>query len=68
MKAIEVDDIDNGDGLIYKGNGISFRINDKAFKCTLNYKHASAEKQEMVRELINTKIFELVRELMFVEK
>lgn len=68
MRAIEVDDIDNGDGVIYKGNGISFRINDKAFKCTLNYKHASEEKKNTVRELINGKIFELIRELMFVEK
>lgn len=68
MKAIDVDNINDGEGLIYKGNGISFRINDKAFKCTLNYKHASEEKKNEVRALINEKIFELVKELMFVEK
>lgn len=66
MKVIETED--DGEGTVFKGNGISFRINDKAFKCTLNYKHAVPEKQEEVRKLISEKIFTLVRELMFVEK
>lgn len=67
MKVIETEDTENG-GKIFNGNGISLRINEKAFKCTINYKHANKEKQEEVRTLINEKIFVLVRELMFVEK
>lgn len=66
MKAIET--TEDNDGRIYKGNGVSFRINDKAFKCTINYKHATNEKQEEVKKIINEQIFNLVKELMFVEK
>lgn len=65
MKAVETTETD--DNKVMKGNGIVITINKKANKTTINYNHATPEMQKIVYERMNKELFDLMKDLLFVE-
>lgn len=63
-----IDTIRSDEMTTYTGNGVSYRVNMKANKATINFNHSSEKVKQAIINHLQTEILEILKPYLLEEK